>query len=77
MTKKKVLPTRTFKVTTEYGREYRVYATGAAKAIEVFEKSKPEFDLRGNPITLVVEKVEEDPEEWTTTLFEGRKAPGA
>ena len=77
MSKKKLLPVKTFKVTTQDGREYRLYATSADKAAAIFERSKPEFDAKGNALTLVVAKVEEDPEQWKTTLFEGRRAPGA
>ncbi len=76
--KKPPLPVRTFKVTTEAGREYRVYATDVARARQVFEQGKPAADMKGSPLTHVVAKIEEDSQQWKATLVQDeRKAPGS
>lgn len=68
----KVSKTR-FKITCEDNRVYYVYATDILQATQKFALSKPTHDVKGNPVTLTVAKIEEDDQgKWKTSLYEGR-----
>jgi len=59
-----------FKITCENDRVYYAYADDAPQAVERFKANKPEVDTRGKPLTLDVRKIEEDEDEWKTSLVE-------
>jgi len=59
-----------FKITCESSRVYYTYADDAFQARQRFEAGKPTADTKGNLLTLDVRNVEEDEDEWKTSLVE-------
>jgi hypothetical protein len=66
-----------FKITLQSGKEFYVYATDELQASQVFKKEQAVFYAEKTAVSeRVIAKIEEDKEEWKTTLEENRTAPG-